>query len=313
MPHEISQDGQNPDLLVYIFDNQGSGRLVPQKEATISVFDHGLLYGDGVFEGIRIYQGQPFRLEEHLSRLEQSAEAIFLTMPFKKEELEKAVIETVNKNVERNPKVNYIRLVATRGAGDLGLDIRKCPAGNIFIIVDKISLYPKETYDIGLRIKVAATKRTPPDSLNPKIKSLNYLNNILAKIEATNSGAEEALMLNHHGYVAECSGDNIFIVKGGILWTPPEEAGVLLGVTRSLVIEIAKGQGIGCEEKLFDLEELKGAEECFLTGTAAEIVPVVALDDNVIGPGSPGPVTQKLRQAFRDITERASEGQPQPA
>lgn len=313
MPQQASQEGQNSDLLVYIFDNQGPGRLVPQKEATISVFDHGLLYGDGVFEGIRIYQGQPFRLEQHLIRLEESAEAIFLTVPLKKEDIEKAVIETVNKNLERNSEVNYIRLVVTRGKGDLGLDIRKCPAGNIFIIVDKISLYPAETYDKGLRIGVAATRRTPADSLNPRIKSLNYLNNILAKIEATKSGAEEALMLNHDGHVAECSGDNIFMVKDGALWTPPEEAGVLLGVTRSLVIQIAKGQGVGCEEKLFDLEDLRGAQECFLTGTAAEIVPVVALDEYVIGPGTPGPVTQKLRQAFRDITERATEGQPQQA
>jgi len=277
-----------------------NGKLVNKDDARITVFDHGLLYGDGVFEGIRSYNGLVFKLNEHIDRLFESAEAIELKIPMSKKEITGAIIETLTANGLRDA---YIRLVVTRGSGDLGLDPRKCKRATIFIIADKIVLYPKEFYEIGLNIVTAKTRRNLKEALNPQIKSLNYLNNILAKVEAIKADAQEAMMLNSDGYVAECTGVNIFIVKSGILITPPHEAGVLNGITRCAVIGLAREAGIKVEEKMLKPDKIYSADECFLTGTAAEIVPVKKIDDKVIGNGKPGAVTNKLLAAFRDLTK----------
>lgn len=277
-----------------------NGKLVDKDKAVISVFDHGLLYGDGVFEGIRSYNSLVFKLKEHIDRLYRSAKAIELTIPMSEEDMIKAVLETLKAN---GLKDAYIRLVVTRGSGDLGLDPRKCKAPTVFIIADKISLYPEEFYRKGLSIITAKTRRNLITALNPKIKSLNYLNNILAKIDAIKAGTEEAIMLTYNDYVAECTGDNIFIISGERLITPPVDVGALEGITRDAVIRLAAKMGIEFEEKMVKIEDLYAANEVFLTGTAAEIIPVTAIDKRRINDGNPGEVTKRLMKEFKKITK----------
>lgn len=272
------------------------GKFVDSDEAKVSVFDHGLLYGDGVFEGIRLYGGNIFRLEEHLERLEYSAKAIMLEMPLNREQLRWATCETCRQNGLTDA---YIRLVVTRGPGDLGLAPWLCPKPSIFIIASKISLYPKEYYDNGLAIVTVPTRRISPAALPPTIKSLNYLNNILGKIEAKQFGALEAIMLNDQGYVAECTADNVFIVHKGEIVTPPASQGALKGITRSTILDIAKDTGIPLREVDMTRYDIWCADECFLTGSGAEVIPVVKLDGRTIGHGKPGPVTQRVLTAFR--------------
>jgi branched-chain amino acid aminotransferase len=276
-----------------------SGKFVPQEEAKISVFDHGLLYGDGVFEGLRAYGGKVFRLREHITRLYESAKAIWLTIPISFDQMCDAVNEAVRINKLDS---GYIRLVVTRGAGTLGLDPNRCSNPRVIIIADAISLYPKELYEKGLEIVTVSVQRMHPAALNPRIKSLNYLNNILAKIEGLQAGCIEALMLNHKGEVAECTGDNIFLVRHGELWTPPLEAGILEGVTRDAVIEVARVAEIEVRETPLTKHDVYVADECFLTGTAAEIIPVVKVDSRTIGTGKPGPVTRDLEERFKALT-----------
>lgn len=283
-------------LKIYI-----DGKFYEKENAKISVFDHGFLYGDGVFEGIRSYNRLIFRLEEHINRLYASAKSIMLNIPISKKEMEKAVIATLKKNGMNNA---YIRLVVSRGPGDLGLDPRKCKKATIIVITDNIVLYPKKYYEKGLALITVPTRRNIPEALNPQIKSLNYLNNILAKIEAVNSGFEEAVMLNTEGYVLECTGDNIFIVKNEKLMTPPVYLGALEGITRGSVIDIAQAKKIEFREKILTRHTLFNADECFLTGTAAEIIPVIKIDNRVIGGGSPGKVTMKLMEEFRKLTKK---------
>ena len=272
-----------------------NGELVDKEDARISVFDHGLLYGDGVFEGMRSYAGKVFRLEEHLERLWQSANAIQLEIPGNKQQMAAAVMETL---VANDIQDGYIRLVVTRGVGTLGLDPNRCNQPQVIIITDFITLYPDEFYREGMEIVTATTIRNHPQALDPRIKSLNYLNNILAKIEGLKAGCVEALMLNHLGEVAECTGDNIFIVRDQHLLTPPYEAGVLHGITRATVMELAREDGLPVREITMSLEDLYEADECFLTGSAAEVVPVIKVDGNVIGEGTPGPVTRRLTDLF---------------
>jgi branched-chain amino acid aminotransferase len=276
-----------------------NGKLFDKNDAKISVYDHGLLYGDGVFEGIRIYEGKVFRLRQHVDRLYDSARAIALEIPLSKEQMTEAVNGTVKVNNRSN---GYIRLVVTRGAGSLGLDPRKTTDPQVIVITDDISLYPREFYDNGLEIITAATVRTAPNALNPRVKSLNYLNNIMAKVEGIQAGCVEALMLNHKGEVAECTGDNIFLVKHGALRTPPPDAGILDGITRDAVMELARADGIAVEEVALTRHDVFTADECFLTGTAAEVVPVVKCDGRPIGAGKPGPITRQLRERFMRLT-----------
>ncbi|MBI4340890.1 MAG: branched-chain-amino-acid transaminase [Candidatus Omnitrophica bacterium] len=289
-----------------------NGKFVDESKAVVSVFDHGLLYGDGVFEGIRSYDGLIFKLREHIDRLFESAHTIMLKIPMSKTELIDVVKQSLRVNKLHDA---YIRLVVTRGEGDLGLDPRKCARPSVFVIADKIELYPKKLYEQGLELITVATQRNVPEALNPQIKSLNYLNNILAKIEAITAGYEEAIMLSHSGYVTECTGENIFIVsakggsasggKGKHLLTPPPYIGVLRGITRQTVMELASAQRLHVKEELLTRHDLFNADEVFLTGTAAEIVPVVKIDGRVIGEGSPGPATKRLQQAFRQVTKTA--------
>lgn len=279
-----------------------NGRIVPQEDAKISVFDHGLLYGDGVFEGIRAYNGKIFTLDQHLDRLYDSANTISLTIPITKEEMGNAIKKTMEAN---NLTDSYIRLVVTRGVGKLGLDPNKCSTPQIIIITDTIELYPKALYERGLDIVTVTTIRNHFSALDPKIKSLNYLNNILAKLESIRAGAGEALMLNKDGYVAECAGDNIFIFKNNTLLTPPESAGILIGITRNVVLQLAKEMGIQTREELMTRYDLYAAEECFLTGTAAEIIPVVKIDGKIIGTGKPGKITLTLLKRYQDLTKNS--------
>jgi len=276
------------------------GKFVDKTRAHISVFDHGLLYGDGVFEGIRSYDCLVFRLKEHIDRLYRSADAIELSIPMTKKEMSDAVVRTLKANRLRDA---YVRLVITRGVGDLGLDPRKCKRPTIFIITDKIALYPREFYKNGLTIITAATRRNLPQALNPKIKSLNYLNNILAKIDAIKAGTEEAIMLTADDYVAECTGDNIFIVRKGELITPLVDIGALEGITRDAVIILARKADMKVRERLLKMEEVYSADEVFLTGTAAEIVPVVRIDKRTIGNGRPGDITLRLLERFKKMTK----------
>ena len=273
-------------LKVYI-----NGKYYEREEAMISVFDHGLLYGDGVFEGIRSYNRLVFKLEEHIDRLYESSQGIMLTIHLYKDEMIKAVVNTLKLNKLNNA---YIRLVVTRGIGDLGLDPRKCKGASIIIITDSIALYHEKLYKEGLAIITVPTPRNIPEALNPQIKSLNYLNNILAKIEAINSGYEEALMFTAHGYVAECTGDNIFIVKNKSVITPPAYLGILKGITRQCVMDIAEKQGLKVKEEVITRHNIFTADECFLTGTAAEIIPVVRVDKRTINNGRPGKITLNL-------------------
>jgi branched-chain amino acid aminotransferase len=277
--------------LVYV-----TGKLVPKDEATVNVYDHGLLYGDGVFEGIRVYGGKVFLHEEHIARLYESAQAIRLPVPMSTSEM----IDAVNMTVKENGIVDgYVRLVVTRGGGSLGLDIRKTSNPQVIIIADTITLYPEEIYKNGMKLITASTIRNHPGALSARIKSLNYLNNILAKIEGTDAGSPEALMLNHKGEVAECSGDNIFIVKDGVLKTPGPDAGILEGLTRNTVMRIAAESGYEVRECVLLRHDIYIADECFLTGSAAEVVPVVSLDGRDIGEGAPGPITLELLEKFQ--------------
>lgn len=277
------------------------GKYWKKEEAKISVFDHGFLYGDGVFEGIRAYKGRVFKLKEHIDRLYESAQSITLDISISKEELIKLVINTLRIN---NLRDAYIRIVVSRGVGDLGLDPRKCKKSSLIIIADKIKLYPEEMYEKGLEIITVSTRRNIPDALSPRIKSLNYLNNILAKIETNLAGVLEGIMLNSQGYVAEATGDNIFLVKNNILFTPSVGCGILKGITRDAVIEIAKNAGMKVEEVLLTTYDVYNAEECFLTGTAAEVIPVVKVDGRIIGCGVPGKITLKLLESFHNLTKR---------
>src|SRR5262245_7865388 len=276
-----------------------SGKLVDKDQAAVSVYDHGFLYGDGVFEGIRVYGGNVFLLAEHIDRLYQSALAIRLEIPMPRSDLTAAVNSTVAANKLSD---GYVRLVVTRGAGELGLDPRKTANPQIIIIADTIALYPPETYQQGLKLITASTIRNHPQALSARIKSLNYLNNILAKIEGTDGGCVEALMLNHKGEVAECTGDNIFVVTRGTLKTPPVDAGILEGITRNAVIRLAREAKIPVSETTLLRHDIYVADECFLTGTAAEVVPVTSLDGRPIGAGKPGPITRDLLERFRKLT-----------
>jgi branched-chain amino acid aminotransferase len=271
-----------------------NGTYHDKLDAKVSVYDHGLLYGDGVFEGLRIYSGKVFKLKEHIDRLYESAQAIALTIPMTRE----ALTAAVNDAVAVNQKVDgYIRLVVTRGAGTLGLDPRKCDP-NVIIIVDDISLYPRELYDAGMAVITSSYIRNHPNATNPRIKSLNYLNNILAKIEAIRAGCLEAIMLNHKGEVAECTGDNLFAIKHGVVRTPPTDAGILEGITRNFVMELATKAGIPVKEQSLTRHDVYVADEIFLTGSAAEVIAVTKVDDRVIGAGTQGPITAKLRELF---------------
>jgi len=278
-------------VLVYV-----DGKLIPKEQAVISVFDHGFLYGDGVFEGIRVYDGNVFRLGEHIDRLYESANTIALEIPLTRDEMIQAILETVAANRKKDI---YIRLVISRGPGDLGIDPAKCRRPTIVIIADAISLYPQEVYDKGVSLVTSSIRRIPMESLDPRIKSLNYLNNILAKIEAKRAGAIEAIMLNRQGLVAECTADNLFMVKKGTVKTPDLMQGALGGITRGAVLDLAGKAGIPCAETVLALHDIYNADECFLTGTGAEIVPVVSVDGRRIGDGRPGPVTKKLLADFR--------------
>lgn len=280
--------------LVYV-----AGQLVDKSEAKVSVYDHGLLYGDGVFEGIRVYVGKVFLLEEHVDRLYESARAIRLEIPMSPAAMAQAVRETVAANKLTD---GYVRLVVTRGAGTLGLDPRKTADPQVIIIADTIALYPPEMYADGLRLITASTIRNHPQALSARIKSLNYLNNILAKIEGSDAGCVEAVMMNHLGHVAECTGDNIFLVKNRVLSTPSTDSGILEGITRNCVIQLARQAGYEVRETTLVRHDIYVADECFLTGTAAEVIPATSLDGRLIGTGKPGPVTLDLLERFRKLT-----------
>jgi branched-chain amino acid aminotransferase len=289
-------------LLIYL-----DGQIVPESEAKISVFDHGLLYGDGCFEGIRIYNGRVFRLTEHLVRLYESARSICLTMPITIEEMEKATVDTVAANGLRD---GYIRLVVTRGVGSLGLNPYQCPKPSVVIIASGITLYPKEKYETGLNLITCATRRPAAAALSPQVKSLNYLNNVMAKIECIQAGCEEGIMLNEQGFVAECTGDNIFILKNGQAYTPTIASGALNGITRMAVIEVMRAMGLQVHEVTMTRHEVYTADECFLTGTAAEVIPAVQYDRRPIGDGKPGKITAEIIARFKELAN--STGTPVP-
>jgi branched-chain amino acid aminotransferase len=280
------------------------GKFYSERDAKISVFDHGLLYGDGIFEGIRAYNGRVFRLKDHIDRLFYSAKAILLDIPMAHEKISAAVVATCRANKLRD---GYIRLVVTRGVGTLGLNPKSCSRPSVIIIAGKVQLYPKELYDRGMAIVTVPTTRNLHSALNPAIKSLNYLNNILAKIEANNAGVEEAVMLNAEGFVAECTADNLFIAKNGELFTPPLSAGALYGITRQTVIELARQNGFKVSEPALTRYDLFNADECFLTGTGAEIMPVIKIDGRVIGNGKPGILTRKLEEEYHALTSTSGE------
>ena len=281
-----------------------NGKLFDKPDAKVSVYDHGLLYGDGVFEGLRVYDAKVFRLREHIDRLYESALVIALEIPMAREQLADAVVSTVRANEKRD---GYIRLVVTRGVGNLGLNPRNCKKPSVICIADKIQVYPPSLYARGMDIVTVPTTRNLHSALNPAIKSLNYLNNILAKIEANNAGVEEAVMLNGEGFVAECTADNLFIVKNGELFTPPLSAGALYGITRQTVIELAQEAGLKVSEPNLTRYDLFNADECFLTGTGAELIPVVKIDGRVIGSGKPGALTRKLVADYRALTKVSGE------
>ena len=282
-------------LTIYI-----DGQFYPESEAKVSVFDHGLLYGDGIFEGIRFYNGRVFQFREHLERLWDSAKAIMLTIPMTMDELEAATLETIRKNGLRD---GYLRLLVTRGKGNLGLSPDRCPKASVIIIAATIQLYPPEAYERGMTVVTCATRRTAPAALSPAVKSLNYLNNIMAKIEANMAKADEGLMLNEEGYVAECTGDNVFIVKRGEIYTPPIYAGSLRGITWQAVLDIAASLGLKVNVQQLTRYDLYTADEFFLTGTAAEVIAAVTLDNRVIGDGHPGPITNRIIARFRELTQ----------
>lgn len=277
-----------------------NGQYVTKENAKVSVFDHGLLYGDGIFEGIRVYNGNIYKLKEHIERLYDSAKSIMLNISETPQEMTDIVVETVKRNGMRDA---YIRLVITRGDGDLGLDPLKCKKPNVICIVEQLALFPKELYEKGIRIVTVPTRRNVPDALNPKIKSLNYLNNVLVKMEANMAGVSEALMLNHEGYVTEGSGDNIFIIKKGRIYTPPTYLGALQGITRDAIIDIAVELGYEVLEQPFTRHDVYVADEVFLTGTAAEVIAVTEVDGRIVGEGKSGPITNKLLEQFRKRVE----------
>ena len=281
------------------------GKYLDERHAKVSVFDHGLLYGDGIFEGIRAYNGRVFKLKEHIDRLFSSAKAILLEIPLSRAELMKATVATIRANKLRDC---YVRLIVTRGIGTLGLNPRSCKKPSVIIIAGKIQVYPAELYARGMDIVTVPTTRNLHSALNPAIKSLNYLNNILAKIEANNAGVEEAVMLNSEGFVAECTADNLFIIKDGKLFTPPLSAGALYGITRQTVMELAEQSGVVVSEPNLTRYDLFNADECFLTGTGAEIMPVIKIDGRVIGTGKPGPLTRQLVTEYHSLTKVT--GQP---
>ncbi|MBS5914054.1 MAG: branched-chain-amino-acid transaminase [Paenibacillus macerans] len=277
------------------------GEFVTKDQAKVSVFDHGFLYGDGIFEGIRIYNGNIFKCKEHLDRLYDSAKSIMLDIPLTYQEMEDALVETLRRNELRS---GYIRLVVSRGAGNLGLDPNRCPKATVVIIVEQLAIYSEEAYKTGLKAVSVSTRRNVPDALNPKIKSLNYLNNVLVKIQSNLAGAGEAIMMNAQGYVTEGSGDNIFIVKNGVITTPPCYLGALEGITRQAIIEICERKGYKLKEEPFTLHDVYVADEVFLTGTAAEVIAVREVDGRIIGEGHAGPVTLKLLEEFRAIVDQ---------
>lgn len=275
-----------------------NGEYVPREQAKVSVYDHGLLYGDGIFEGIRIYNYRIFKLEEHIDRLYESAKTIMLDIPMTKEQMIEAHIETARRN---NFKDAYIRTVVTRGVGTLGLDPRKCQRPNVIIICDAIALYPREMYEQGLDVVTIPTQRNGVNMLNARIKSLNYLNNIMGKLDVIRANAGEGIMLNFMGYVTEATADNVFIVKNNVVLTPPKHLGILAGITRETVMEIAREKGYKVKEEILTRHDLYIADECFLTGSGAEVIPVVRIDGRIIGDGKPGPVTWELIQAYREL------------
>ena len=274
------------------------GKLVDESEARISVLDHGLLYGDGVFEGIRFYNGRVFRLSEHVERLFASSKAIMLELPWSRDEVIAHTLEAIRANDLRD---GYVRLLVTRGVGSLGLSPESCERPSMIIIAADIHLYLEEDYEVGLKVVTCATRRPTHSSLSPQVKSLNYLNNVMAKVEAVRAGAREGLMLNEQGYVAECTGDNVFIVKGGVIYTPPVSDGGLDGITRGVIFELADQLGIKLEEKTLTRFDIMTADECFLTGTAAEVIPAVELDHRIIGDGTPGSMTARFSEAYRAL------------
>jgi branched-chain amino acid aminotransferase len=280
-----------------------NGKFVEREAAVVSVYDHGLLYGDGIFEGIRIYAGKIFRLAEHIRRFYDSAGAILLKLPLSPEKMGEALLEGVKLYGKTE---GYIRLVATRGPGDLGLDPDKCTAPTLFFIIDTISLYPEKFYREGIPVVTASSRRLPPDGLDPRVKTLNYLNNIMAKVEAKQAGCIEAVMLNNRGEVAECTADNIFIVRDGVLSTPAPYCGILQGITRQTVLELAEEEGIASLQTVLTRFDLYTADECFMTGSGAEIVPVVKIDGRTIGSGHPGATTERLRLAFKRLVGTAA-------
>lgn len=286
-------------LLIYL-----NGEFIPKEEAKISVYDHGFLYGDGVFEGIRAYSGRVFRLREHVNRLYDSAKSIMLSIPHTREEMEEIILETLRKN---GFQTAYIRVVVSRGVGDLGLDPKKCSRAQVIVIAEELSLFAKDLYEKGIEVVSVSIRRNRPDTISPNVKSLNYLNNILAKIEAHHAGVSEALLLNTEGYVAEGTGENVFIVKGGRIFTPPVYIGALNGITRGTIIEIARNLGYAMEEQPFTLHDVYAADEVFFTGTAAEVVPVVKVDGREIGGGKPGAVTKHLLEEFRRTVSESGE------
>ncbi|MDA8346450.1 MAG: branched-chain-amino-acid transaminase [Thermaerobacter sp.] len=277
------------------------GKFVDHDDARISVFDHGYLYGDGVFEGIRAYSGRIFRLQAHVDRLFSSAKTLMLQIPYTKEKMTELIVEACRVNGLQDA---YIRVVVSRGAGDLGLDPTKCPKPTVVVIADSIALYPESLYRSGLTVCTSSIRRQRAEALNPQIKSLNYLNSILAKIEANQRGCQEVVMLSEEGFVAECSADNIFIVRGRKLLTPAPHLGILLGITRDAVMDVARAAGYDVVETTFTRHEMWNADEVFLTGTAAEIVSVVSIDERVVGNGKPGPVAAELQAAFRELAKR---------
>jgi len=281
------------------------GELVDKADAKISVFDHGLLYGDGIFEGIRMYNGRVFRLTEHIERLLLSAKCLLLNLPWSIDEICQAVVDTIKANDLTD---GYVRLVITRGTGGLGLNPYLCETPSMFIIASTIQLYPEDDYKNGLELITCATRRPTPASLSPQVKSLNYLNNVMAKIECIQSGVMEGIMLNEQGYVAECTGDNVFIVKDGVVYTPPVSDGSLDGITRQVIFELCEKEGIEIREQSMVRYDIYTAEEAFLTGTAAEVIPFVKLDQREVGNGKPGPISLKLIAAFRELAN--SEGTP---
>jgi branched-chain amino acid aminotransferase len=283
-------------MLIYV-----DGKLLTKEEAKVSVFDHGYLYGDGIFEGIRVYEGNVFRLKEHIDRLYESAHTICLEIPMSHQEMTQTILDTV---AATNLQDAYIRLVVSRGMGDLGIDPEKCPKPTVVIIVGSIALYPEEFYETGISLVTSSIPRIPCQCLDPRVKSLNYLNNIMAKIEARRAGVPEALMLNQEGHVAECTADNVFMVKDGELKTPDLLQGALGGITRAAVLEIARDAGIPTEETVLAKHDLYTADECFLTGTAAEVMPVIDIDGRAIGNGKPGKMTNDLLGRFRELRVR---------